>query len=99
MIGFAIDVREGEGEGDGSDLGGTTLHARKRGMKRTRKRERLTSCDAAQTCSAGKLQRYRPIQSPTLKIRKWIALKVSGLESNPESCTDWIVDVIAGNTD
>jgi hypothetical protein len=98
MIGFAIDVRKEKD--DGNDLGGTTLHARKRGMKMTRKRERVTSCDAAQTCIAGKLQRYRPTQSPTLKTRKWMALKMSGLERNPESsCTDWIVDVIAGNTD
>src|SRR5258707_14819361 len=97
MIGFVVDIRKGEY--DGSNLGGTTLHERKRGMKTIRKRESVTSCDAAQTCSTGKPQRYRPTQSPTLKIRKCIAQKMNGLESNPVSCIDWIVDVIAGNKD
>ena len=97
MIGFVVDIRKGEY--DGSDLGGTTLHTRKRGMKTIRKRERVTSRDAAQTCSTGKLQRYRPTQSPKLNTRKCIALKMNGLESNPVSCTDRIVDVIAGNRD
>ena len=97
MIGFGVDIRKEEY--DGSDLGGTTLHARKRGMKTIRKKERVTSCDASQTCSTGKPQRYRPSQSPTLNTRKCIALNINALESDPVSCTDWIVDVIAGNRD
>jgi len=68
MIGFAINGREGED--NGNDLGGTTLHARRSGMKKMRKKERVTSCDAAQTCSAANLQRYRPTQSPRLKTKK-----------------------------
>ena len=62
------------------------LHIRKSGMKSVRRRESVSRRRADQTWRRGKEQIVRPAKSPTLNMRKWMALNTSG-------CTDGFVDV------
>jgi hypothetical protein len=65
-------------------------------MKSVRASERKRRRLAHQMRSLGKLQRYRPNQSPTLKTRKWSEVKKS-------ECVAGLVGpidiVMVGNTD
>ena len=77
----------------------STLHARNNGTNITRPSESRTIRFRDHTWNGGKEHMKRPIQSPALNIRKWTALKSSGLDS-AEYEGGWMectAAVIAGN--
>lgn len=94
MSELIIGVDNGIVGDEGAD-GRCTLHARKSGMNIVRRNERVMSFLRDQTRREGNEQSQRPVKSPMLNSRKWMALKSKGLKSGLIGRTDV---VIGGNT-
>lgn len=77
----------------------STLHARNNGTNITRLSESRAMRLLDHTWNGEKEHIKRPIQSPELNIRKWAALKSSGLDSAEYEggLTECTAPVIAGN--
>jgi len=77
----------------------STLHARNNGTNITRLSESRAMRLRDHTWNGEKEHKKRPIQSPALNIRKWTALKSSGLDSGEYEggLTECTAAVIAGN--
>lgn len=67
------------------------LHKRKSGMKRVRDSENAKRRLADQTRNRGYEQSWRPMKSPTLKTKKWIALNRSGLVAEFTGATEMVI--------
>lgn len=68
-----------------------TLQNKNRGMNRVRAREKVKRRLADQTRNRGCEQRRRPMKSPTLKTKKWTALKRSRLVSGFTGMTEIVI--------
>lgn len=68
-----------------------TLHIKNRGTKRVRARESVSSLLADHIKRLGKEQTYLPMKSPTLKTRKWVALKRRGCVLGLVGCTEVVI--------
>jgi len=71
------------------------LQNRNRGIKQVRAKDSVRRRFADHMTTEGKAQIYRPRKSPTLNMRKWIALKRSGCVLGLVGC---IEAVIGGKT-